>query len=93
MLSGNPPNQALVAPTLTDINTHAKVGIAWFSDTILLYTREDSDDCIRALLGTVGWLLFETILEGHTRIRAGVAYGKWQNTKPFHDRVCRHCNR
>lgn len=62
-------------PPLTEIDAHSKVGIAWFSDTLLLYTREDDDDCVRELLGTVGWLLFETMLQGHTRLRGGIAYG------------------
>jgi hypothetical protein len=52
------------------------VGVAWFSDTILLYSREDSDEAVRNLILTVGWLLFETILGGFTRIRSGISYGE-----------------
>lgn len=55
---------------------HPLVGVAWFSDTVLLYTRGDSDDAVRELISTVGWLIFETILHGSTRIRGGISYGE-----------------
>ena len=63
-------------PATPDLDRHPHVGVAWFSDTVLLYTKSDSDESIRELLATVGWLLFETITEGTTRIRAGIAYGE-----------------
>lgn len=63
-------------PSLTEITAHPKVGIAWFSDTVLLYTREDNDACLQELYATVGWLLFETLIQSRTRIRAGIAYGE-----------------
>lgn len=62
-------------PTLRDLNSHQLVGVAWFSDTILLYTKEDSDEAVRELLSIVAWLLFETMIQGITRVRAGIAYG------------------
>jgi hypothetical protein len=71
MNKGKFPN---AVPTLADIDRNPKIGIAWFSDTLLLYTREDSDDCLQELLATLGWLVFVTI-DGHTPIRAAVAYG------------------
>jgi hypothetical protein len=64
------------APPTADLDRHAKVGVAWFSDTVLLYTKSDTDDSIQALLSTVAWLIFETILDGQTKVRCGLAYGE-----------------
>ena len=61
-------------PPFDDIDKNSKIGLAWFSDTILLFTREDSDESLRELLQTVAWLLFATI-NSTTRMRAGIAYG------------------
>jgi hypothetical protein len=55
---------------------HARIGVAWFSDTILLYTKDDEQESIRQLVMSVGWLIFATMIEGTTRMRAGVAYGE-----------------
>lgn len=63
-------------PSFDALNSHPLLGIAWFSDSILLWTREDNDDCFKALLETVGWLAFETITSLETKIRCGVAYGE-----------------
>jgi hypothetical protein len=63
-------------PTLSEINTHPNVGVAWFSDTILLYTRHDTNDALSDLLTTVGWFILETMFERNARIRAGIAYGQ-----------------
>jgi hypothetical protein len=62
-------------PPIAAINAHQKLGIAWFSDTLLIYTRMDDNDAVRELFEMVGWLLFETMIEG-TRIRAGIAHGE-----------------
>ena len=63
-------------PPTRDLDSHQHVGVSWFSDTILFYTKDDTDEAVRQLLLTVGWLLFETMLEGTTRVRAGIAYGE-----------------
>lgn len=62
-------------PPLSALAAHPQVGIAWFSDTILLYTKHDTDEALRELLSTVAWLLFETMLGGTTRVQGGIAYG------------------
>ena len=62
-------------PTLKQLQSDTNVGLAWFSDTILLYTKRDTDEAVRTLLSVVGWLIFETILEGNTKVRCGVSYG------------------
>ena len=51
------------------------VGVAWFSDTILFYTRHDDREAIRQLIHTVGWLLFETMMAGRL-IRGGISFGE-----------------
>lgn len=63
-------------PSLPDIDKNSKIGIVWFSDTILLYTREDTNESLKELLQTVAWLLFATTTHGATRMRAGIAYGE-----------------
>jgi len=63
-------------PPTSDLDRHERVGVAWFSDTLLFYTKQDTDDAVRDLLATVAWLVFETMLQGQTRVRAGVAYGE-----------------
>jgi hypothetical protein len=63
-------------PPTADLYTHPHVGVAWFSDTVLLYTKQDTDEAIRELLMAVGWLIFETIIQGSTKIRGGISYGE-----------------
>jgi hypothetical protein len=55
---------------------HDLIGAAWFSDTILLYTKVDTDDAVQQLIMTVGWLIFENIFHPPSRIRAGISYGE-----------------
>lgn len=63
-----------IVPTFDEIDKNSRIGLAWFSDTILLFTREDTNESLQELLQTVEWLLFETMLYT-TRMRAGIAYG------------------
>jgi hypothetical protein len=63
-------------PTRDETDRHPNVGIEFFSDTIFLYTRVDSDDNCRHLLRTVSWLLYENMFHKPTRLRAGIAYGE-----------------
>jgi class 3 adenylate cyclase len=63
-------------PQTRELENHPHVSVAWFSDTILLYTKHDTDVAVGELLQAVGSLLFETILGGVTKIRAGIAYGE-----------------
>lgn len=61
-------------PTRDETDRHPYVGIEFFSDTILLYTRVDSDANCMDLLRIVSWLLFENMFHKPTRLRAGIAY-------------------
>jgi hypothetical protein len=71
----HPPTMAHAVPTLAEIGDHPAIGVTWFSDTILLFTRRDDDACIQQLLSTVSGLLFVTMY-ANQRIRAGVAFGE-----------------
>ncbi len=63
-------------PSLRQVQTQSKLGVAWFSDTIIIYTLKDSDENLQSLISTVSWLLFETILKGITHVRCGISYGE-----------------
>lgn len=64
------------APGLADLQKHKHLGLAWFSDTLLLYSRDDSLEGMQEIIQTVGWLLFETMIAGTTRMRCGISYGQ-----------------
>lgn len=72
VVGGNFP---AATPPTKDLETNPHVSTVWFSDTILFYTRRDTDEAVSELIQVVASLLFETILEGSTKIRAGIAYG------------------
>ncbi|HDY89462.1 MAG TPA: hypothetical protein ENH82_15280, partial [bacterium] len=63
-------------PSLKEIESHDKLGFAWFSDTVFLYTLRDDIDCYRTLCATISWLVFETMSNPHMRIRCGISYGE-----------------
>lgn len=63
-------------PALPELRKHPLIGFDWFSDTVLLYTREDTDDHCRELCATIAWLTFETMLRSDVRVRCGLAYGE-----------------
>src|SRR6266481_3154362 len=63
-------------PSLEHLLNQSKLGLAWFSDTLLLYTLQDTDEHLKDLMVTLGWFLFETMFLPRTRIRGAVAYGE-----------------
>jgi len=63
-------------PSLCDVTDQEDIGIAWYSDTILLYAKKDTDDDVRNFLVTMSWFMFETMLTPNSRFRGGIAYGK-----------------
>ena len=65
-------------PTLEKVRRNSDIGIAWFSDTILLYTKEDTNEQCKTLLQNIGWLIFENMSTPHnaTRLRVGISYGE-----------------
>lgn len=58
----------------TQVDKYSNVGMAFFSDTILLYTGIDSDETCSDLLKFVSCLLFQNLFYKPTRLRAGIAY-------------------
>ncbi|MBC8492225.1 MAG: hypothetical protein H8D43_00460 [Chloroflexi bacterium] len=64
------------APSLRALQDQGELGLAWFSDTVLIYTLEDTDDNLRALTICLGCLLFATVFKVGTRLRCGVSYGE-----------------
>ncbi len=62
--------------SLSALREQQRVGVAWFSDTVLLYSLGDSDEDCRRVIETVAWLLFVTMFKSTTRIRAGIGYGE-----------------
>lgn len=68
-----PPNDF---PSLDDLIAQKRVGFAWFPDTVLFYSLEDTEDDYKNVIETVTWLIFETIFNPHVRIRAGISYGE-----------------
>ena len=58
----------------TTLKTAARVGIEWFSDTIIIYGNDDTDDAARNVLQVSNWLLFETMYVPALRLRFGIAY-------------------
>jgi len=68
---GELPN---IPPRLVELRSQNRVGLAWFSDTVIIYAKIDEDLACRDVLETVGWLISTTIFSS-TRIRAGIAYG------------------
>lgn len=63
-------------PTLEEFQAQNRVGFAWFSDTILLYSLEDNVDGYMNLIETAAWIIIETILSHTVRLRVGISYGK-----------------
>lgn len=63
-------------PTLAELQDNELLGVAWFSDTILLWTLEDTDDAARQLVTAVGWLIFETMFSYSPSARGGISYGR-----------------
>ncbi|MFC2169663.1 hypothetical protein ACFLRM_03725 [Acidobacteriota bacterium] len=63
-------------PTFDDFQAQDRVGIAWFSDSILLYSLEDNEDGYRDLIETSAWLINSTITRPDLRFRVGVSHGQ-----------------
>jgi hypothetical protein len=63
-------------PTLEEFQAQEKVGFAWFSDTVLLYSLKDNEEGYCDLIETAAWLIIHTILTATVRLRIGISYGK-----------------
>jgi hypothetical protein len=65
-----------ILPLISELLEQSKVGLYFFSDSIIIYTIEDDDESLEELISTIGWLLFETIPQKNTHLRCGIAYGE-----------------
>src|SRR5215470_3319709 len=65
------------SPSLAEMRAQERVGVAWFSDTILLYALSDSDSHANTFVQTVAWFVFETFHGRHTPVRVGIDYGEF----------------
>lgn len=63
-------------PTLQELLSQKRVGFAWFSDTFLFYSLEDTEEGYLKVIETVAWLIHATIVFPGMNIRAGLAYGE-----------------
>lgn len=63
---------------LEELQTKARVGLKWFSDTVVLCPRNDAEEDRRDLMVTVGWLVFNSLFLPRRPVRARVAYGEFE---------------
>jgi hypothetical protein len=61
---------------LKSLQQQSRVGIAWFSDTVLIYGVDSEEDSSRRVLETAGWLLFTAVVARGPQFRVGVDYGE-----------------
>lgn len=63
-------------PSLRELRSRAGLGLAWFSDTVLIYTLEETAEQHQRLVETIGWLVLDCMYYPRVHIRAGVSYGE-----------------
>jgi hypothetical protein len=61
--------------SIEDLKAEARVGLEWFSDSVLLYALDDTDDACTNVAETAAWLTFQTVITP-VRLRFGVDYGE-----------------
>lgn len=64
-----------IRDTLTDENENRGIRIVMFSDSIIIYSNDDSIECFRNFLIRVN-LAFSTIIHKQIPIKGAIAYGK-----------------
>lgn len=63
--------------SLAKLRSQARVGFAWFSDTVLIYGLDDSDLACHNVVETAGWMIYETVYGApSTKLRIGIGYGE-----------------
>jgi len=61
-------------PSLSSLEQNSQIGLAWFSDTVLLYARDDSDAVANTFMRAARYLAFVTTIPPNARLRAGIDY-------------------
>jgi hypothetical protein len=69
-------NMVSEVPSLTEISNNSGIGIACFSDTFLIYTKQDTNDNCRLLCNVLSASILFGLTQFHTKMRCGVAYGE-----------------
>ena len=69
-------NMVSEIPSLKKISNHPGIGIACFSDTFLIYTKQDTNENCRLLCNVLSAFVFFGLTQYHTKMRCGVAYGE-----------------
>ncbi len=63
-------------PTINDFKKNEYLNLIWFSDTILIFTKEDRQKNIVELIQFIQHLIFYSLYEGNMKARVGVSYGE-----------------
>jgi hypothetical protein len=64
--------------SITRLPQSEHLGVARFSDTILLYALDDTNEACKKVMEVAGWLLFRTLFGAqNTKVRIGVSYGEF----------------
>lgn len=67
-------------PSFAELQNQDRIGFSWFSDTVLFYSRDDTDAACINVLETAAWLLFTTMTASDgvaTRFRIGISHGEF----------------
>jgi len=65
-----------VPDDFAELRATVPMGLEWFSDTIVLFARDDTDSSAKAVVDAAAWLLFETMYVTSVRLRFGIDYGE-----------------
>jgi hypothetical protein len=63
-------------PSLQGFTEQSRVGVAWFSDTILFYSLEDTEEDCRRVIESTAWLIFFAMPNRALRVRGAMSYGE-----------------
>jgi hypothetical protein len=64
-------------PSLERLQNQDELGFAWFSDTMLFYGLDESQESNNRVVEAVAWLIFETMFKPEIRVRAGISFGEF----------------
>lgn len=62
-------------PSFEELRSQDYVGFGWFSDTMLFYSLEDTEEGHGRVIQAVAWLTFQLIF-ARIGVRAGISYGE-----------------
>ncbi len=62
--------------SLRSFQNDSQVGVAWFSDSFVIYAKNDSLEASRRVMECANWLIFRTLFRSMFRLRVGIAHGE-----------------